>query len=997
MRYQEQLDGDKVFTGNVEILGKIENEGLSHIATEVQKSRTEAQSVKADFRNFWEAVLADKVVEPTEKNTLARSWAEIKTEYPIIRQRAIDIGMALDHAYIVAFESAYASLVTILEGTGGILVHMDQNSTVDPVAVGAAFENYQDSRETLVSGTIETARDDAVNTAGENVAERVPGYFGPIEYPGRPPEPWKKSDLYLSFSIMAGDAYRGMMRYSPSDGWVRTVDPSDLEKGIRDIVDICSILDAGGSPRYGTTEDYGVSSSKPLYSRLALIDFLKADEIEVRGTIRAERGFFKGQIDASPIKTEVAQVPGVITPPYSHWRGIQFITHLASLADGTHAATGTYDGFSVTSIKKGLSQTYQYDNSELPEDASLDWKTKKTFVATASGLVRISFQIKKGASSSTVHGRIVVNSVQIYSLSTSSSEYQTGSIDAILYAGDTVQFQAKSEYAFWPVLSKFILKDFKISLAANTVSIDLSGGLSRVVESSTYYSTTGAVTVAPLSEFNFAWMMGYYPGSALLALLQAAGGSVWQKIPFEPNKWSETYGMVVSNVFEGKVCNSYEIQDIRIVLFNDDGSTTSVYYSTMYAYSSSNKLYPTSRNARFYVGDYRAEVGNPVSILRLENGNVMEDNSKYSVISLNSPEKNHDPLAKFESTWAKTLKWYYDGIYHEFVSDDSYHNLVEENFSETLAHDATLKRFTRVSGNFHTFLDAVSEFKVSGYSGAYVGNNGIYRGLDVHTLWVGYTTYEGATPVTAPAMGGITLGQETFAASTTKISIDVSAKTITRSAGTFSNRLIGVGEYLFLFGFVSPYSANNGHYRIVEWSETVLKYDLMMEDTPVAASNIPGILVRYPVRHVHALLNFGTSDKEYHKPRVQWGYLKGSGAYEFGYEFCHATKRMWLDGGIKPAAKIHAETTSGALFTALNAKLIYVGEDMELHGVVRYTTSEYVPAQGGWVYTPHPITTSYAVKLSSTVIRIFGLEAGVLAQYDATSGSSDVIIVSISY
>jgi hypothetical protein len=313
--------------------------------------------------------------------------------------------------------------------------------------------------------------------------------------------------------------------------------------------------------------------------------------------------------------------------------------------------------------------------------------------------------------------------------------------------------------------------------------------------------------------------------------------------------------------------------------------------------------------------------------------------------------------------------------------------LVEENLSETVADDAVLKRFTRVSGNFHTFLDwiGVDEFKVSGYTGAFVGNNGTYRGLDVHTLYVDYTSFEDATPVTAPAMGGITIGKETFAGSTTKISIDSVAKTITRSSGTFSNNLIGVGEYLELYGLAS---ANNGFYRIVEIvSTTVLKYDITMGNVPVTVVNAPGVLVRYPIRHVHAILNFGNSTHELHKPRVQWGYQKGDNAYEFGMEYCHATRRLYVPKGRKKAGNVHDNTTSGALFTILNDVLTYVGESIVLHGGLKYVS-------GGVDYL---LTTSYAIKTSSTVIRIYGMNAMILGQYDATSASVDPIVVSISW
>ena len=1001
MQYQEQIDGDKVFTGDVEILGNIKNRGLSRLATDIQKSRAEAQSAKAEFQKFWEAVLADGIVEPTEKLTLARSWAEIKTEYPIIHQRAIDLGMSPTHAYLVAYESAYAGLVTILEGEGGILVDMDKDSVVDPAEVSGAFEDYQDARETLVSGTIETARDEAIITAGENVADRTPSYFGPIEYPGQPPEPWKKSDKYLSFSETAGDAYRGVFKIVDTDGvlsWVRTVYPGDVEPAIRDISDICNRRDETGTRIYGEPENYGVSETAIEHIRLALIDVLKADEVEVRGTIRAERGFFKGQIESPPLVTEAAQVQGIITPGATHWKGSQLLAAIGGIADGTYVATGTYDDKSVSGLKKGTRVSYVSDLTEIDYDRSKDWKTVKTLTSTVSGKVTVSFQIKASNTDLYVHGRILKNGVQIASLSTISSDYQTVSVTTTVENNDVIIVQAKSDYfLFYGAL--FRVRNARIGVAANTCGVDFSGSPSQVIDYDTYYDTDGTIEIPSQSiSFNSGSMKGWFSGYSLLSALQDAGGSIWQRNDFEPNGWSETYRESISNYYAGKVCEAYEIQDVKIAIFNSDDTETHVYYSSMYAYSVDNKLYPASREARCTIGGYQFERGtDQTPIMRLTNINPMHDNAQFSVFGLVAPRKNNDPIARFETTWAKTVHWHLDGVWHEFVSDDSYHNLVEEWLTETVSHDASLKRFTRISGNFHRLLDGVTSFKVSGITGTYSVCNGEYFGIDVHTLYVDYTSFvpedEGDTPISFTNQSGVSIANEVFAGSTTKISIDASAKTITRSAGSFSRKLIQPGEFLYLWGFSSPYSGNNGYFRIVEMvSATVLKYDITMGTTPATIANHASTYIQYPIRHVHALLNFGTDGVELHKPRVQWGFQRNGGSYEFGMEYSHATKRGYIPNGRRTGGSIHAKTTSGVLFTSLDAALMYVGEDFVLHGAMWYPVGT----------AQHFFIVSRAVKISSTVIRIYGIyytssSGPTLGQFDATSGSSDEVTVSISW
>lgn len=939
---------------------------------------------------------------PTKKISTRREFLAAGDAVTALDAQADALGITTEKE---TFDTAFQALGTYLNGgdpwdgiaTPAWLAEeaMTFTEEIDGAEYDAAWSAYFAAKTALETAIAQAKEAAIIEQAGQDVPNWLPRYHGPLEYPATPTTP-RENDLFLCYSTTPGDEYRSMKKYTDAGGtlvWTRTVDPTDLEPGIRDIADISNIRDDSGTRIYGLPEEYGVAETAIAHIKLALINTLKADEVEVRGTIKGERGIFKGQIEAPPIKTEAAQVPGIITPAATHWKGEQFSYHIASLADGLHSASGTFDGKAVDAVIKGAGHNY-YLNSTPGSLYGWDWQTADTVVAQLSGDVALAFEMSIQTAGNTAYGRILKNGIEIFSAQTGTNipSYQAFSKTEYIRKGDVIVFQFKASRFLW-ISYDTHYRNLKIASIAGTCGIRYTDGEHFFITPSLYYTAEGAVTIPPLAEYNFGWMKGYFIGTALQTALQSAGGSIWQRNDLEPNKWSETYGAPITNYFSGKACTAYEIQDTGVVLYNVDGTTTKIYYGTMYAYSAENKLYPAARNARFSVGGYRHETGAPIPIQRIENTNPMEDTSHFSVISLNSPEHNHDPLAKYESTWAKTIKWFYN-LYHEFVSDDSFHNLVEENLSETIAHDATLKRFTRLSGNFHTFLDDATEFKVEGYSGAYIGNNGIYKGLDVHTLWVGYTTFEGATPVTAPAMGGIKIGKETFAGSTTKISIDATAKTITRSAGTFSRSLIGPGEYLELYGLAS---ANNGFYRIVEMvSSTVLRYDVTMGNTPVTVANAAGGLIRYPTRHVHAILNFGDSTRELHKPRVQWGYQKGSGAYEFGMEYSHATRRGYLPNGRRRGGNIHANTTSGALFTTLNAALMYTGEDLLPHGAIKFVVGVQGPP-GEWTYYDHVLIPSSVVKISASVIRIYGLDGTALGQYDATSGSTEAVTVSISW
>ena len=160
MQYQEQVDGDKLFTGNVKILGSLQGEGISRLENEIQQSRVEAQTVRADFDDFLESLISDSVIDVSEKRTILRKWNEITSEYPLIIQRATDRGLTEQHIAVAAYETAYRYLSNYLFGVGGVLVDMETPSTIDQDQFRNAFYEYYTAREALINGIVDKIVDD---------------------------------------------------------------------------------------------------------------------------------------------------------------------------------------------------------------------------------------------------------------------------------------------------------------------------------------------------------------------------------------------------------------------------------------------------------------------------------------------------------------------------------------------------------------------------------------------------------------------------------------------------------------------------------------------------------------------------------------------------------------------------------------------------------------------------------------------------------------------
>jgi len=358
-------------------------------------------------------------------------------------------------------------------------------------------------------------RDDAGQTAAEVIAA-VPSYSP--QYLGAwkdtsPVSAAKEGDVYLRYSETPNTVdpptladppdYRGVFKYSGS-AWVWTTDPADMFKAIRDIVDICKLLNAAGTAAlYGIEADYGVTESiDTAHIGTALIDFLRGGTAEFSGDVDMQNGTVRGVLDTPVLKTTEPQTGDEIAAPaFTHWPGSTLITHCAGLADGEHAvdATSTFGGKNVTKIFKGgttYAPYYQRDDA-IEDTDSAAWLTMKTLVSTVEGPIRIFYSIKPAAGSY-VASRILINGVSTGGYgSGDSTAYLTCIYLAFLHVDDVVELQIVS-------LAKgsVYCSNFRICPDLNTIGVyNDTDSTSLAISSTAYITETGNINIAALDDF----------------------------------------------------------------------------------------------------------------------------------------------------------------------------------------------------------------------------------------------------------------------------------------------------------------------------------------------------------------------------------------------------------------------------------------------------------------------------------------------------------------
>lgn len=196
MNSLEIVEGDKQFLGDVEILGEINNPSLKKVKTDLQVARGEAQLARASIQDFLSTILADSIIDVQEKKVLRAQWREIESEYPIVRQRALDSGIGESETAVQDYATAYAALHDYLYTNPGILQVMSLPAPVNPSTAAAVFAAYFAAREVLVSGALAQA----VATTSHIFYEEPVG-------------PYAVGDLWISNGIL----YQSTVARSPGE------------------------------------------------------------------------------------------------------------------------------------------------------------------------------------------------------------------------------------------------------------------------------------------------------------------------------------------------------------------------------------------------------------------------------------------------------------------------------------------------------------------------------------------------------------------------------------------------------------------------------------------------------------------------------------------------------------------------------------------------------------------------------------------------------------
>lgn len=146
---QQTIEGSLIITGDVEILGDVQNEALKFALTKIETISGEIQSVRAAVDTQLLSYGDDGVITPAEKLAIRSAWNGIEAEYPLIHEKATDKG--IDTQIIDLYEDAYELLRIYLFGAPGILVNMEEVTEVDPFSYKGKIDYYTQNKESLLT------------------------------------------------------------------------------------------------------------------------------------------------------------------------------------------------------------------------------------------------------------------------------------------------------------------------------------------------------------------------------------------------------------------------------------------------------------------------------------------------------------------------------------------------------------------------------------------------------------------------------------------------------------------------------------------------------------------------------------------------------------------------------------------------------------------------------------------------------------------------------
>lgn len=442
------------------------------------------------------------------------------------------------------------------------------SSLADPVDYAGQYGSYQGTRYIGTPPTTWT-RDDAGQTRDEVagiVPIYTPHYLG--AHKDSAPDGAKEGDVYLQYSETAGDAHRGVFRFS-GGAWQRTTDPAAVYMALSDIAAICQILSTDSATHiYGTESEYGITATmETAHIMAAIIDRLRVGDLTISGLLQ------------SPLMDTVAPRAGdtIHAPTPTYWPGSALVSHCSTLPNGWTAVsdTSTLDGKNVTHVVKSNSSSVSLQaNDAVVSHGGTGWYTAKTITSAAKGLARIYFKYLTEDflllfPANTGYFRVLVNGSQVYY----SSEqqwvlYGEISFDSRLNYGDTITLQIRSSND-----AAVYVKDFRIAPAAGTVAVwNDTDNTALIIDSSSYYSQAGAIYLSGLADFATSSIDDYWSGDDFLdrfvgkirafKLLSLGGGT-----------------------FHAKTCSQIYMTDTTLTLYYTDSTSDVIQRSGYYSYT----------------------------------------------------------------------------------------------------------------------------------------------------------------------------------------------------------------------------------------------------------------------------------------------------------------------------------------------------------------------------------------------------------------------------
>lgn len=141
MNLQENNKSHQALTvGSLNVLGKLDNEGLNSIHTHLQTTDAQQRRIMADMQKLYENISADGVISANEKQLLKKEITIIETEYPVVLIKAETAKK--NTTDIQAYKKAYNALVAYLYNELKIFDDMSTPLTVDREIFNKTFATY---------------------------------------------------------------------------------------------------------------------------------------------------------------------------------------------------------------------------------------------------------------------------------------------------------------------------------------------------------------------------------------------------------------------------------------------------------------------------------------------------------------------------------------------------------------------------------------------------------------------------------------------------------------------------------------------------------------------------------------------------------------------------------------------------------------------------------------------------------------------------------------